>query len=557
MPFIDMFRKRVYDFAKILKKEVKEFEHIFDDLAAEYDQGVKKDNHSCIREIAKCLELEAEIEYNVFIEINKLKEQLQGKDNTIKQLQTQLLIAQAVQVGPNVGDSATQTLETKITQLKDNITSLNIQLNAYKIEYNTLSQRYEELAKSNMHSRAQLTGRISALTSENATLKAGNKGKPLRVKPASRASKPSLKRVPQPIKSLPAKQESRKRVEKPTRTTPPLVLQTNNKPNQRVHVSTGVKPASRASKPSLKRVPQPIKSLPAKQKSRKRVEVHHRNLNKLNPVDYRLNFKPTGFVSDSIAVCKMCDECLFAFNHDKCVIRYLNSVNAKPSSAKRVSIPTKQVVQIVLWYLDSGCSRHMTGDRSKLINYVDKFIGTVRFGNDEFATIVGYGDYKLGDTVITRVYYVKGLKHNLFSVGQFCDAGLEVAFRQHSCHIRNKDMAELMQGSRSTNLYSISLNNLMAASPIPMYCDNQSAIALCCNSVQHSRSKHIDIRHHFIKEQVERKIVELYFVETKYQLADIFTKALPRERFETLLPLLGVQQMSPETLKELQESMNG
>nr|GEX51769.1 retrovirus-related Pol polyprotein from transposon TNT 1-94 [Tanacetum cinerariifolium] len=75
-----------------------------------------------------------------------------------------------------------------------------------------------------------------------------------------------------------------------------------------------------------------------------------------------------------------------------------------------------QVVQIVLWYLDSGCSRHMTGDRSKLINYVDKVIGIVRFENDEFATIVGYGDYKLGDTVITRVYYVEGLKHNLFGL---------------------------------------------------------------------------------------------------------------------------------------------
>ncbi|GKG21515.1 hypothetical protein Tco_0384110, partial [Tanacetum coccineum] len=87
---------------------------------------------------------------------------------------------------------------------------------------------------------------------------------------------------------------------------------------------------------------------------------------------------------------------------------------------------------------------------------------------------------------------------------------------------------------------------------ILMYCDNQSAIALCCNSVQHSRSKHIDIRQHFIKEQVERKVVELYFVVTKYQLANIFTKALPRERFATLLPLLGVKQMSPETLKELQ-----
>ncbi|GJX10634.1 hypothetical protein Tco_0200493 [Tanacetum coccineum] len=67
---------------------------------------------------------------------------------------------------------------------------------------------------------------------------------------------------------------------------------------------------------------------------------------------------------------------------------------------------------------------------------------------------------------------------------------------------------------------------------IPLYCDNKSAIALCCNNVQHSRSKHIDIRHHFIREQVENRVVELYFVETNYQLADILTKALPRERLD-------------------------
>ncbi|GJW62273.1 retrovirus-related pol polyprotein from transposon TNT 1-94 [Tanacetum coccineum] len=88
---------------------------------------------------------------------------------------------------------------------------------------------------------------------------------------------------------------------------------------------------------------------------------------------------------------------------------------------------------------------------------------------------------------------------------------------------------------------------------IPLYCDNRSAIALCCNNVQHSRSKHIDIRHHFIREQVEKGVVELYFVTTDYQLADIFTKALPRERFEFILPRLGMKSMSPETLKRLQE----
>ncbi|GJV30538.1 hypothetical protein Tco_1386986 [Tanacetum coccineum] len=77
--------------------------------------------------------------------------------------------------------------------------------------------------------------------------------------------------------------------------------------------------------------------------------------------------------------------------------------------------------------------------------------------------------------------------------------------------------------------------------------------ALCCNNVQHSRSKHIDIRHHFIREQVEKGVVELYFVRTEYQLADIFTKALPKERFEFILPRLGMKTMKPETLKRLQD----
>nr|GEZ86606.1 hypothetical protein [Tanacetum cinerariifolium] len=79
-------------------------------------------------------------------------------------------------------------------------------------------------------------------------------------------------------------------------------------------------------------------------------------------------------------------------------------------------------------------------------------------------------------------------------------------------------------------------------------------LSVLLNFSEADLSKHIDIRHHFIKEQVERRVAELYFVETKYQLTDIFTKALPRVRFETLLPLLGVRQMSPDTLQELQES---
>ncbi|GJZ77523.1 retrovirus-related pol polyprotein from transposon TNT 1-94 [Tanacetum coccineum] len=84
---------------------------------------------------------------------------------------------------------------------------------------------------------------------------------------------------------------------------------------------------------------------------------------------------------------------------------------------------------------------------------------------------------------------------------------------------------------------------------IPLYCDNKSVIALCCNNIQHSIAKHIDMRYHFIKEQVENGIVELYFVRTEYQLADIFTKPLPRERFNFLIDKLGMKSMSPEPLK--------
>ncbi|GJV63648.1 hypothetical protein Tco_1474476 [Tanacetum coccineum] len=101
---------------------------------------------------------------------------------------------------------------------------------------------------------------------------------------------------------------------------------------------------------------------------------------------------------------------------------------------------------------------------------------------------------------------------------------------------------------------SIAMSNYrFTFNKIPLYYDNKSAIALCCNNVQHSRAKHIDVRYHIINEQVKNGIVELYFVQTKYQLADIFTKPLPRERFTFLIDKLGMRSMSPEMLKRLIE----
>nr|GEY31975.1 retrovirus-related Pol polyprotein from transposon TNT 1-94 [Tanacetum cinerariifolium] len=106
----------------------------------------------------------------------------------------------------------------------------------------------------------------------------------------------------------------------------------------------------------------------------------------------------------------------------------------KPRKSKITDLVSKsKVVQIVLWYLDSGCSKHMTGDRSQLTNFVDNFL-------------------RLG--------------HNLFSVGQFCDSNLEVTFRQHTCFIRNLEGVDLLTGSRGNNLYTLSLRDMMASYPI-------------------------------------------------------------------------------------------
>ncbi|GKC89998.1 retrovirus-related pol polyprotein from transposon TNT 1-94, partial [Tanacetum coccineum] len=125
-----------------------------------------------------------------------------------------------------------------------------------------------------------------------------------------------------------------------------------------------------------------------------------------------------------------------------------------------------KVVHLVLWYLAFGCSKHMTGDRTQLTNFVHKFLGTVKFSNDQSAKIMGYGDYQIGNVTILRVYYVEGLGHNLFSVGQFCDSDLEVASRKHTCYVCNLEGVDLLLGSQETNLYTLSIRDMMASSTI-------------------------------------------------------------------------------------------
>ncbi|GJR29612.1 retrovirus-related pol polyprotein from transposon TNT 1-94, partial [Tanacetum coccineum] len=207
------------------------------------------------------------------------------------------------------------------------------------------------------------------------------------------------------------------------------------------------------------------------------VNVRAKSVSKKNKK--RKEWKPTGKVFNSVGYKWKPTGRTFTLVENACPLTRIIATNEVPI---REPIPLKvvaqelvvtkvytripKVVQIVLWYLDSRCSKHMTGDRSQLTNFVHKFLGTVKFGNDQVAKIMGYGDYQIGNVTISRVYYVDGLGHNLFSVGQFCDSDLEVAFRKHICFVRNLEGIDLLSGSRGTNLYSLSIGDMMASSPI-------------------------------------------------------------------------------------------
>nr|GEX68767.1 retrovirus-related Pol polyprotein from transposon TNT 1-94 [Tanacetum cinerariifolium] len=140
----------------------------------------------------------------------------------------------------------------------------------------------------------------------------------------------------------------------------------------------------------------------------------------------------------------------------------------------------------------SGCSKHMTGNLKLLVNFVWKFMGTVRFENDHVASILGFGDLQWGNILITRVYFVEGLGHNLFSVGQFYDSDLEVTFRRNACFVRNLDGVDLLKGDRSTNLYTINLHEMASASPIclPKFKYHKEHLCPSCEQGKSKRASH-------------------------------------------------------------------
>ncbi|GJW49337.1 retrovirus-related pol polyprotein from transposon TNT 1-94 [Tanacetum coccineum] len=223
--------------------------------------------------------------------------------------------------------------------------------------------------------------------------------------------------------------------------------------------------------------------------------------------------------------CVKCNGCMLSDNHDLCVLDFINNVNARAKSKSiiksskrkvwkpigkvftnigyiwrptsrtftivgnvcplaRITTPTevplrkptaldnetsKPIVTLVYSQKPRKSKTNVPVSKSKVLKSISankKKPSTVKFGNDHVAKILGYGDYQIGNVTISRVYYVEGLGHNLFSVGKFCDSNLEVAFCQHTCFIRNLEGVDLLTGSQGNNLYTLSLGDMMASSPI-------------------------------------------------------------------------------------------
>ncbi|GJR52995.1 hypothetical protein Tco_1403516 [Tanacetum coccineum] len=269
------------------------------------------------------------------------------------------------------------------------------------------------------------------------------------------------------------------------------------------------------SKPTGNKKNDMISQTPSRNMKNK-VGAQPRKVNKKNRVVeliHDVDVKHSLLNANSKLICATCKKSMFDGVHDICLLDFVENVNSHAKSAKkhkkrifgnlRVMITSANVVppkktnsysvetqklELKVYsrkpktVKNVGSSKkasivesnkanhsepnHTWGSNSTNIPSSSSLVMTVRFGNDHIARIMGYGDYQLGNVTISRVYYVEGLGQNLFSVGQFCDADLEVVFQKNTCFIHNLEGVALHLRSRDTNLYTISLDDMLKTSSI-------------------------------------------------------------------------------------------
>nr|GFA10026.1 retrovirus-related Pol polyprotein from transposon TNT 1-94 [Tanacetum cinerariifolium] len=261
-----------------------------------------------------------------------------------------------------------------------------------------------------------------------------------------------------------------------TQTRAPHLPQTVRNTNPRVSKSTGVNHKTNVSRPQHKSNPLQDKVLSNNSQvklKKTQVEVHPRIpsvSNKMKSVTAckdSLNSKTL----NANVVCATCNKCLVDSNHFACVTKMLNDVNAITKKPNVVPISTRKPKShanksIATPHTKKVASKPTNQKPQSYFRMLYEQTSTVHFGNDQIAPILGYGDLVQGNITINRVYYVKGLNHNLFLVGQFCAADLEVAFRKSTCFVRDLQCNDLLIGNRGSDLYTISLQESTSSTPL-------------------------------------------------------------------------------------------
>ncbi|GJW04026.1 retrovirus-related pol polyprotein from transposon TNT 1-94 [Tanacetum coccineum] len=426
-------------------------------------------------------------------EIGHLKEQLQGRGNTIRELKVKIsrLQKKHSKAEPILDfkalDSQNKDLNAKVNALHD----LN---ERFRVENKKVKQHYKELYDSIKLTRAKTIEKTTSLLTKIETLKAQIKGKmkcitmpdPVKPKflapgmyvinvepipPRNRNNREVhldyLKHLKESIGTLrEIVEEARELLEYVIGTCPKDFNNRDRKiPTAPLHrkkrvtfVEIGVKDATAASGSKPRSNTKKDRTLPAKSDTKTILGIislwlptgRKFTLGEQCPLTRFTKFKVVPVKQpESVSTSESVITERLSNTSYKPLTRYQRKNKQEkaistdtPTTTVTLSIDDSvklSVVHIVLWYLDSGCSIHMMGDRSWFSNFMKKFIKTVRFGNDHFGAIMGYGDYVID---------------------------LEVAFRKHSCCVRDVNGVNLIKGNRGTNLYTIYVKDIIKSSPI-------------------------------------------------------------------------------------------
>ncbi|GJR64560.1 hypothetical protein Tco_0010625 [Tanacetum coccineum] len=546
-------------------------------------------------------------ELNVFFEINKLKDQLQGKDELIRKLKAQIDNMKEVSIDPNLSTLEFQALETENTQLKEELTAVRIKNDGLRDENVSIKKRYQDLYQSKAESNSNVSNRAVVPERPKVLAHGLYVMTPKYVPPQKRNNRESNTPLPKEREVASVKphhmiapgssryssndmvhnhylEEAKKKTQEIGRNSKPSMI-----PSARSQSTTnGSKPKPRINNKNSRNWLASKSSCVTK----KTVPIAEHSRNSRN------------FSDSKHFVCSTCQKCVFNANHDHCVIKFLNEVNshAKVPSNKttnrnkpieQISVAKKPERQIQKGHKFSikktsvvyektmtprSCLRWKpTGKIFKTVGL--RWVPTGKIFNSSTTNvdsepINGSNEDITNQYECEQTFDVSACTLNLSAGTSFnpTKEGLRVCseLRIHD-HINEPSSSKLVSNvvpptdKAATSRQELEL--LFHHHITMLRCSTRTVIIdphgigdeyllepSSCNTVQHSQTKHSVVRYHFIKEQVENEVVELYFVKTGYQLADIFTKSLAQERFEFLLNRVGMQSLTPEELKRLAET---